>query len=157
MYLFWHVVYWSYLASPTLLRIHLSPHGQQGITRHVVPLLHVVLWSCLASPTPSRIYLSSHWQQGITCHVVPLLHVVSWPCLALPILSMIYLFPLWATGNDASHSTSFACGLLAQWVAASSTHSRIYPFHAKWDPPTWLVVTKTGLITRHKDVVTKTG
>ena len=34
-------------------------HGQQGIIRHVIPLLHVVSWPCLASPTHSRIYLSS--------------------------------------------------------------------------------------------------
>ena len=55
------------------------PHGQQGITRLVVPLLHVVSWPCLASPTHSRIYLFPHKQQGMTRHIVPLLHVIFWP------------------------------------------------------------------------------
>ena len=121
MYLFRHVVYWPCLALSTSLKIDLFPRGQQGITRHVIPLSHVVSWPCLASTTHSR----------------------------------IYLFPPWVVGNDASHSTPFACGLLALWATASPTHSRIYSYHAKWEPPTWLVVTKMGNHTserrRHKD------
>ena len=57
MYLFWHVVYWPCLASPTPLRIYLSPPWAEVIMRHVVLLLHVVSWPCLASSTHSRIYL----------------------------------------------------------------------------------------------------
>ena len=105
---------------------------------------HVVNRHCLPSPTSSRIYLSPHGRQGIMHHVVPLLHVVSWSYLTSPTHSRIYLFPLWAEGNDASHNTPLAFGLLAQWEAASATHSRIYPCHAKWEPPTWVVVIKIG-------------
>lgn len=122
-------------------------HRQVETQRHQHDMYlfwHVVYWPDLASLTPLRIYLSLHGQQGITRHVVPLLHVVSWPYLTLPTHSRIYLFSPWAAGNDVSHSTPFACGLLAQWAAASPTHSRIYPCHAKWEPPTWLVVMKTG-------------
>ena len=61
MYLFWHVVYWPCLDSPTPSRIYLSSHWQQGITCHVVPLLHVVSWPCLTSPTRTRIYLFPLW------------------------------------------------------------------------------------------------
>ena len=70
MYLFWHVVYRPYLASPTSSRIYLTPYGQQGITCHIVPFLHVVTWPCLTSPTHSRIYLFPHGQQGMTRHTV---------------------------------------------------------------------------------------
>ena len=79
MYLYWHVVYRPYLASPTPSRIYQSLNGQQEITRHVVPFLHVVSWPYLVSPTHSRIYLFPHVQQGMTCHTVPLLHVLFWP------------------------------------------------------------------------------
>ena len=82
--------------------------------------------------------------QGIMHHTVPLLHVVYWPYLVSPIHSRIYLFLPWTAGNDASRRTPFACGLLALWATASPTHSRIYPYHAKWEPLTWLVGTKMG-------------
>ena len=46
-------------------------HEQQGIIRHVVPLLHVVSWPCVASPTHSRIYLFPHGQQRMMCRTIP--------------------------------------------------------------------------------------
>ena len=54
----------GFLALPSLthtLKNLLSPHRQQGITHHVVPLLHVVFWPWLTSPTHSRIYLFPPW------------------------------------------------------------------------------------------------
>ena len=115
MYPFWHVVYRPYKQQP-------QSHSQ-GFT---------------SLPPPPNV------QQGITRHLVPPLHVDYWPCLASPTHSKIYLFPYRAIGNDASHSTSFACGLLALWAVTLPTHSRIYLHHAKWEALMWLVITKTG-------------
>ena len=47
-------------------------HEQQGITRHVVPLLHVVSWPCVASLTHSRIYLFPPWAaRNDASHITP--------------------------------------------------------------------------------------
>ena len=40
------------------------------------------------------------------------------------ILSRFCLSPPWLVGENASYRTSFACGLLAPWVAASPTHNQ---------------------------------
>ena len=59
-------------------------HEQQGITRHVVPLLHVVSWPYVASPTHSRIYFFPPWVAGNDESHNTLLHEVFWPYMQWP-------------------------------------------------------------------------
>ena len=83
MYIFWHVVYWPYQASPTPSGIYLSPPWAVGDNT-----------SCNTSFTCGLLILSSlthtlkdlpspppppHGLEGMACRIVPLLHVVFWP------------------------------------------------------------------------------
>ena len=84
MYLFWHVIYWPYQASPTPSKIYLSPpwateDNTSYSTSFACGLLALPSLTHTLKDLPLPLLPSSSWQQGMTCRIVPLLHVVFWP------------------------------------------------------------------------------
>ena len=118
---------------------------------------HVVYWPCLASPTPSRIYLSPPWaaRDNASCSTSFACSFLALPSLThtlkdlpLPPISSRewrvtqYPFCMWSFGLMGGSLTHTLKDLL---VSCKVGASNLACHH------------ENGVITRHKDVVTRTG